>query len=164
MITEDGSRVNAEAFVDFRRNNIVFETPTSTGKLLMVELINWFTKKNTDNLFLNTTKTYIDKAPISEYFKQQLLYEFGLEKIANWKSWEEVEEKNIENRLGISLTENKYGIFDPTSSLTLEALYYVDMERILKQREKDGMYNPVSCQEWGNDLVRRLHEADNATD
>lgn len=112
------------------------------------------------NKSLTELESLLGDAQISDFFRKQLVHEFGLGQIASWTRWGEFQERFMKDYLGISPSENKLGIFDPNADtvLKIEADYYNKMLPLLKFREGCGVHSPMSYQDWGEDLYKRISE------
>lgn len=110
------------------------------------------------NESLNRFAELLEGTHISNFFKEQLIYEFGLGQISSWTSWGKAQEEFISHYLGISLEKNELGIFDPDpqTAFKIEANFYYNMSAALKYREDLGLGNPVSVSEWGQYIYKKL--------
>lgn len=109
-----------------------------------------------DSEFITELRKLLEDAPISEFFKGQLSFESKLEASTGWTDWNESQEEIIKDLLGISLEENKYGIFDPNHGFNVEINYFKNILPLLQLREEKGLPNPVSWQEWAGYLKGTL--------
>lgn len=153
-------RKKAEEYIKLQRENIIrpLDDVNLSPELSRQRTLRMLIKNLNGNEFLEQMENLLKDAPISDFLKQQLVFESGLEEITGWTSWGELKEKFIKDALGISLAENKYGIFDPDSALAAEAKYFTQIMPLLEHREKVGQYNPISYKEWGKDLFKRVRE------
>jgi hypothetical protein len=160
-MVEMGPRQKAEEFIQLKKNNTVLppDDVNLSRDLYDQRIHRKFKESLQGNGFLTQMKNLLDSAPISEFFKKQLIYEAGLESVYGWTSWGEFQEKAIREDAGISLKENRYGIFDPKEALAIEARYFMRVFPMLDARKKNHSYNPVSHEEWGVDLFKRLKKA-----
>jgi hypothetical protein len=154
-------RQRAEEFIKLKKDNTVFppDDIDLSADLYEQRIQRKFRENLQGNEFLNQLGQLLKSAPISEYFKKQLIYEAGLEELYGWNQWGEFQEKVVEEDTGISLKEDRYGIFDPKEALAIEEKYFMHVFPLLVIRRKNNAYNPVSYEEWGADLFKRLKEA-----
>lgn len=110
-----------------------------------------------DNKSLNEMEYLLEDLDISEFFKRQLVYEFGLEQINGWTTLDEAQEGFIKSHMGINLEENKLGIFDidSRSVFRMEANFYYNMQTAFRYRKECGANSPVSYEEWGKYICRK---------
>lgn len=110
-----------------------------------------------DRQFVDQIRKLLDQAPISAFFKRELIFEAKLEAVTGWTAWsDEIQGVLLKDSLGISLKENKYGIFDPDLALDIELNYFLEVLPLLRYREEKGLGNGgVLWREWEQDLMRR---------
>ena len=155
-------RQKAERFIELQKKYTVLplDDVNLPEDLYRQRMLRMMDKNLWGNESLSELSSLFEGTHISDFFKQQLVYEFAWEQVMGWTGWDESQDAFLSNYLGISLDENKYGIFDPdpVAALKAEANYYYNILPLLEFREETGILNPVSLSEWGKDLFKRVHE------
>jgi hypothetical protein len=157
-MVEMDSRQKAEEFIRLKKKNTVLppDDVNLPHDLFTQRAQRKLGRNLNDNEFLLQMRNLLMDAPISDFLKQQIVFESGLEEAVGWTRWGEDQEKLAEESVGISLAENKYGIFDPNLSLAAETMYFAKILPFLEIRDKSGIFNPVSYREWSKDLLKRI--------
>ena len=105
--------------------------------------------------YLSKLEFLLEHAPISPFFRKQLLYEADL----GWVDDEWTDPSAIDDialsLLGISLKEDQAGIFDPQKAFLVELRYFYQGRGWIQYREENKFPTPVSWKEWEQDLDKR---------
>jgi len=152
-----GPREKAEEFIRLLKDNTVLpkDDTNLSGELFMQRAI----RKMMDNFTGNNEALFqmealLEDVPVSEYFKQHLIEQFGSEMVHGWTGWnEEVQGKLIKDLYGISLKENAYGIFNPELAFKTETNYYYQNLPFL-----EVMQDPKWVKKWGQNIFKRLQK------
>lgn len=145
-------RALATRFIELQKQNQVI--PPDDRDL---DLNSWWDRFVTRTLswgclrHMQAVEELVNQAPISPYFRTQLILETALGYRTGWTRPEKVEEMN-ELMYGISLEGERYGFFDPALAEDVEREVFQSILPVLKLREQRENFNPVSWQDWEKHL------------
>ena len=151
---------NASEFVSLRKQSKVIPEDQLIGLLQRSTKAGLRREKhrirqvNKRKEYLSKIESLLEQAPISPFFKKQLLYEEDLGWTEEFIGSNTIEDSAF-SLLGISLKEGQAGIFEPKNSFFLELNYFYKIAPLLRYREKRNFPTPVSWKEWEEDLDRR---------
>lgn len=160
MVSETELKNNATSYLKVQKQYVVIPESELVG-LISISKRAGLKRQKQRSREINRCQEYLfaltdilQKAPISDFFRQQLLYEAELHWAHEWTESTAVDDL-AKDLLGISLEERQFGIFDPQLALITELKYFNVICHLLLYRERNNLPNPVSRTLWKQDLDRR---------